>query len=186
MNIELKNQLNELPRPILDALLEGLLAIRAWRENPDDTDSPRGGEFCNGDGICSALAECCEWSVLQDGHYTSAKVSLFRAWPESSGSTSYPVPGNEEDRAYYDEEYNEELGDWTYEDREHDDETLAEVTFDNTTDMWDGEYGARRLRLLNFMIDSLMEYLTVQEPKPEPVTAANYKPAHGGYPGVVR
>ena len=50
---------------------------------------------------------------------------------------------------------------------------------------WEGEYGWSRMRLLSFMIDSLTAFLLAEQAQP-PVTSANYKPAHGGYPGTVR
>lgn len=83
-----------------------------------------------------------QWEEIRDG--------LFEAWPEYSGNRYYPVPGiecadpEETEPEYYD-----------FED--------AEVTFDDCSNMWEGEYGASRTRLLNFMIDEITKEVVANE-----------------------
>lgn len=158
MNQNLRDYLTELNGYDLLNLADDLRAIR---DNVKTGDYPL-------TGICHALS------------VNTGIEPFFRAWPEFSGSTMYPVPGPEE--------YREEAAVFCWADEEEegwaDDEALAEYAYENL-DRWFGEYGDTRLRLLDFMIEQIEEFLAEEE-KPAPVTAAAYKPAHGGYPGIVR
>ena len=186
MDTNLRNSLSVFNPEHLSVFLEALVKLRGMAEDYMNGEEYDEGNFNTHDGICANCSALLwfdpdTWDTVAD-----ARPVLFRAWPEFSGCTVYPVPGLGYASTEV-EEYNEELKDYEYRKLDPDAyaEADAEETFGNTTEMWDGEYGESRYRLLNFMIDTLTEFLTVK-PKAATVTAANYKPAHGGYPGVVR
>lgn len=79
-------------------------------------------------GICYNLI-C--WNDYNRTRWVKISMAeeLFKKWPEYSGCEEYPVPGV--------------------------DGMSAEETYDSTEYPWDGEYGEYRLRLLNFMIETL-------------------------------
>ena len=83
------------------------------------------------------------WSELRD--------ELFRSWPEFSGNCWYPVPGIGVAYEYGEDDDGDEyeLSGSEYA------EVDAEETFDSTGNMWEGEYGRSRRRLLSFLIDEL-------------------------------
>ena len=88
---------------------------------------------CNGNsGLCDHIkigVECDHRSVVQD-----KLRQCFRMWPEYSGNPAYPVP-------------------------HPDDEDIdAECTYDQL-DLWTGPYGEARMRLLDFIIQTISEEL---------------------------
>jgi hypothetical protein len=80
------------------------------------------GKIDTDTGICTNI----EYLALRDDQSISYLESLlweaFRAWPEFSGNVNYPVPCGDDSQAGY----------WR-------------------TALWEGEYGAARMRLLNFV-----------------------------------
>lgn len=92
-------------------------------------------------GICRAVkynfgAECVdEVQLLLNG--------IFVKWPEYSGNEYYPVPDPDWDDDLY---------------SEHD---AAERAYDNASSetLWHGPYGEARMRLLDFIIQTLSEEL---------------------------
>lgn len=88
------------------------------------------------DGICDNIRSIlmAEGSSVKDRYDMRGLMDdLFKTWPEFSGSQSYPVCtvyqayGGEPREQY--------------------------ITASNTFTMWEGEYGAARIRLLNFLIE---------------------------------
>lgn len=84
-------------------------------------------------GICDNVMDIWEDLLLEDDltvRHRITRDAMFETWPEFSGCKTHPVPsvfpGN----------------------------TPIQV-FRNTSNMWDGEYGAARRRLLDYMIEQL-------------------------------
>lgn len=179
--MNLTERYNEAHLSLLSLFLLGLLGLRAAVEDGLEDDSV----FSAHQGVCYGVSQFLysafnpryeEFDAANEA-WRRLRDSLFEAWPEFSGSVCYPVPGNGE--CDHDEECEETEEEYRCRD--------AEYAYDTADNMWDGEYGARRMRLLQYMIDQIMSTVTsIKEKAPTPVTAASYKPAHGGYPGVVR
>jgi hypothetical protein len=72
----------------------------------------------------------------------AALDTLFTHWPEFSGDPNFPVPG--------------EVG-------------LPHVVYEKTRNKWRGDYGAARMRLLNFCIITLEEVLGNEIPSRDEV-----------------
>lgn len=182
----------------LSFLLTGLVSLRAQAE--DGFPVPDGSQPFTADssvGICANVHDFISQAVLPDDilempaheggsrdsveeNFDQLKVELFNTWPDFSGCSYYPVPGDGwyEDRG---------AGSWAG-DREDD----AGYAFEHTEDYWEGRYGEHRMELLNHMIDRLTEALVVEEPVAVPETtgvttygspAGFHNPSHGGYPG---
>lgn len=78
-------------------------------------------------GICGHLEELGRWTDYEWQNKLDILESLFVKWPEYSGSLTYPVP----------------------------DTTLFPFTaYLEARPMWTGEYGAARLRLLDYLIEA--------------------------------
>lgn len=87
-------------------------------------------------GLCERIKACSgdheERIAIQN-----ALRQCFRMWPEYSGDLVYPVPSPD---GYEDDEY------------------AAECAYDQL-DLWTGPYGEARMRLLDFIIQTLSEEL---------------------------
>lgn len=163
-------------KPHLSFLLTGLVSLRAQAE--DGFPVPDGSQPFAADssvGICANVYDFISQAVLPDDilempareggsrasveeNFDQLKVDLFYTWPDFSGCSYYPVPGD----GWFEDRYLEGSGD-----REDD----AGHAFERTEDYWEGQYGAHRMELLNHMIDRLTEALVVEEPVAAPDTS---------------
>lgn len=99
--------------------------MRYYGDSPDGRDP---GFFDIGCGICWNVNYHLEEVWYDEDLAHDDMVMAFRAWPEFSGESNYPVP------APADSTWNE-IGHYGV-----------------TSDMWAGDYGAARIRLLDHMI----------------------------------
>ncbi|UVB02985.1 hypothetical protein IVIADoCa2_8 [Xanthomonas phage vB_Xar_IVIA-DoCa2] len=150
-------------------LLAGLVALRAEVEN--DFDGEANPHADDSMGICWNVKECYidkaeqfpadllalhghDHEATRDGLvvvWFELRDELFQQWPEFSGNRLYPVPGIGVAYSYGEDDDGDEyeLSGSEYSSVD------AEETFDNTGNMWEGEYGEGRVRLLSYMIDQL-------------------------------
>lgn len=130
-----------------DALLGAAIHLRSLIE--DERDGPWRSE-----GLCFCLdtfignnRDGRDWEGHVSWHQAvrMARHSIFESWPERSGSTGYPVcdprytngPDSSHPRYMV--------------------EDAARFAFKTTWDKYEGEYGAARIRLLNHLIDTLIQ-----------------------------
>lgn len=139
------------------ALLHSALAVK------DDIEN----EYAAGStALCSALYQSLpsDISLNDKDDAMGARDWLYRAWPEFSGSSGYPVPAPEEDREKVAAllEYRLTEVDWDIP------KEAAEAFFDavDIYGLYDGnfydtdtEYGRSRIRLLDYIIATLQENL---------------------------
>lgn len=83
-------------------------------------------------GICGNVNKNIQTHSIRYGDYLT---SLFMSWPKFSGVSAYPVP--------------------------HPDYESANCAYNATEMMWEGEYGALRMELLDFCITELEDQLEV-------------------------
>lgn len=126
----------------LAAALRIALGIRAAVDEGDEEQAICGlwddleHEEVNGHGL--------SWRDL-----TAIRDGLYLSWPKYSGCSTYPVPASPELIAQWGE-YDGEVGsDETFE------EVTAKFAYDESENMWQGEYGKLRRELLDYIIDSL-------------------------------
>lgn len=88
-------------------------------------------------GLCEHIKAC---SSDPDERFAiqNALRQCFRLWPEYSGDPTYPVPSPDGDE---------------------DDEYDAECAYHDQLNLWTGAYGEARMRLLDFIIQTLSEEL---------------------------
>ncbi|UYA98628.1 hypothetical protein IVIADoCa4_8 [Xanthomonas phage vB_Xar_IVIA-DoCa4] len=150
-------------------LLAGLVALRAEVENGFDGEA--NPHAVDDQGICWNVKERYidkteqfpadllalhghDHEATRDGLvvvWSELRDELFQSWPEFSGNRLYPVPGIGVAYSYSEDDYGDkyELSDSEYSSVD------AEETFDNAGNMWEGEYGEGRVRLLSYMIYQL-------------------------------
>ena len=91
-------------------------------------------------GLCEHIKACSDYHEERLA-IQNALLGCFLLWPEYSGDPAYPVPSPD-----------------GYEDDEYDAEYAAECAYDQL-DLWAGPYGEARMRLLDFIIQTLSEEL---------------------------
>lgn len=117
-------------------VLEGLLAVKeaALASNTDATPI----WFDSRHGICGNLDSYqinCQERVRDYTGYSSVQIqNFYKLWPEYSGCDTFPVPS-------VDEDYTEE-----------------EMYMEHRGSMWIKEYGAARLRLLDYLIEQMEKF----------------------------
>lgn len=99
--------------------------------------APSKREFHHGRGICDNIVKATAPHV-SDSHMINVKNNVIRRLPSFSGAYHYPVKGPE----CIDGDADDMV-------------TEAEISWDNSSDKWAGEYGALRLAQL----DELIEYI---------------------------
>lgn len=137
---------------IKETLLANAIKLRAFVEDtgPDNVRTAY--------GLCCLLGKGADFygGVKLGFDLIAADLHrMFSEWPEFSGYLGYPV------RSTY----------------LHGDAVAAFCDAEDC--MFAGEYGAARIRLLQFIIDTLTKELTQMS------QSKAYKPTHGGYPGEV-
>lgn len=95
-------------------------------------------------GICNAWDEA--ENRLLTGPFDCVRNLLYREWPDYSDNSWYPIPMPESERWRYDIYEDDGGGDCE-----------AEWMYDNTENMWEGEYGALRMECLEYVIRRLEE-----------------------------
>lgn len=95
---------------------------------------------------------CAEDATLSWKELTAIRTYLYQQWPMYSGNENYPVPATAEQRLRWLGQA--DLGLYTGEQQEMDSDA-AGFAYDSVRDMWEGEYGALRMDLLNYMIATL-------------------------------
>jgi hypothetical protein len=99
-------------------------------------------------GICSEWDDLSRDSVVE---LTEIRTDLYRAWPEYSGVSWYPIPMP----ACWEYDYAEYVMEQESEGERP--SAASEWMYDNTENMWDGDYGGLRMDCLDYLIHQLEE-----------------------------
>lgn len=133
----------------LSEILEQLVLLRA--------DVEDGTHSSQRQGICYSVESCLDDYLVRQS-WCILRQEVFAAWPEYSGNSMYPVPCPDSLSADYEGFFDEDTPAeaWAYENVEE---------FDGDSLWTDDHYGynAGRIRLLQFTIDTLTEYLVGTE-----------------------